>query len=358
MIDPEILEGVKRRHAELNELMADPEVASDAQRITELGREHGELRSTMEAIEAYEGLLRERSGLREIIAEGESEELTAMAHAELEDLEKRLPPAEQRLRLELVPKDPEDAKDAIVEIRAGTGGDEAALFAGDLYRLYTRFAERKGWRVEVLETSHGAQGGFKEIIFSLSGKSAFGTMKYESGVHRVQRVPETESSGRIHTSAATVAVLPEAKDVDISINPADLTIDVYRSSGPGGQSVNTTDSAVRITHEPTGLIVTCQDEKSQHKNKAKAMRVLRARLYERERERQHAERAEQRRSMVGSGDRSAKIRTYNFPQDRVTDHRLEGDDKNHPLRDVIGGDLDAIIAALRMAENAERLAQL
>ena len=357
MIDSDILKTVQQRYAELETLMADPEVATDARQMTELGREHGELRPVVAAIERYEAAQQERADLQ-TLAEEEEGELAELAQSELEELEQRLPSLERELRLLLVPKDPEDAKSAIVEIRAGTGGDEAALFAGDLYRLYTHFAERRGWRTELLETSYGGQGGFKEVVFSVEGKNVFGTLKYESGVHRVQRVPETESSGRIHTSAATVAVLPEAEEVDVEIHQHELTIDVYRSSGPGGQSVNTTDSAVRITHEPTGLVVTCQDEKSQHKNKAKAMRVLRARLYEQKRAEQHAERAETRRSMVGSGDRSAKIRTYNFPQDRVTDHRLGGDDKNYPLSSVIDGDLEDVISALRMAENAERLAQL
>jgi peptide chain release factor 1 len=276
----------------------------------------------------------------------------------LEELEAELPAVEEELRMKLIPKDPEDSKSAILEIRAGTGGDEAALFAGDLYRLYTKYAEGKGWTYEVMDSSHGTQGGFKEIIVSIQGKGAYGTLKYESGVHRVQRVPETESSGRIHTSAATVAVLPEAEEVDVDINPSELKVDTFRASGPGGQSVNTTDSAIRITHMPTKLVVTCQDEKSQHKNKAKAMRVLRSRLYEKKLEERRQKRDEARRSMVGSGDRSAKIRTYNFPQDRVTDHRLEGSDKNHALQSIIDGDLDPIIEALRAEENAEKLANL
>jgi len=288
----------------------------------------------------------------------DDDEIVKMAKEELDTLEEKLPVVEEDLRLKLIPKDPEDSKDAIVEIRAGTGGDEAALFAGDLFRLYDRFSERRGWKIEVMNTSEGTVGGFKEIVFGVHGADAFGTLKYENGVHRVQRVPETESSGRLHTSAASVAVLPEAEDVDVEINGNDLKVDVYRSSGPGGQSVNTTDSAVRITHIPTGLVVTCQDEKSQHKNKDKAMRVLRSRLYEVKMAEAHAERDAARRSAVGSGDRSAKIRTYNFPQDRVTDHRLEGQYKNHPLRKVIDGDLDTLVRALRTADNADRLANL
>jgi len=326
--------------------------------MKELGREHTALRDVVESIGTYRKMLGEREDLRELVESEDDPEFLRMARTELADLEDRIPGFEDELRLQLLPRDPEDSKDCIVEIRAGTGGDEACLFAGDLYRLYTRFAEGKRWKVELIDASDGPQGGFKEIIFSVSGADAYGTLKYESGVHRVQRVPATESSGRIHTSAATVAVLPEAEEVDVHIAPGDLKIDVYRSSGPGGQSVNTTDSAVRITHVPTGLVVTCQDEKSQHKNKEKALRVLRSRLYEQEMERRQSERSEARRSMVSTGDRSAKIRTYNWPQGRVTDHRLEGDDKNHSLERVIEGALDPIIKALRTAENAERLANL
>jgi peptide chain release factor 1 len=358
MIQPEKLHEIKRRFSEVQDEMARPDVATDPARIAALGREHTDLVPIIEAIRRYESLLSERDDLRGMVREESDGELAKMARQELESLEEALPTVEEELGMLLIPKDPEDSKNVIVEIRAGTGGDEASLFAGDLYRLYSRFAERHGWRLEVMETSHGAQGGYKEIIFSMKGTDAYGVLKYESGVHRVQRVPATESSGRIHTSAATVAVLPEAEEVDVQINPNDLDIDVYRSSGPGGQSVNTTDSAVRITHKPTGLVVTCQDEKSQHKNKDKALRVLRSRLYDLELARRNAERSEQRRSMVGSGDRSAKIRTYNWPQGRVTDHRLEGDDKNHPLQNVIDGDLAPITRALRLAEHAERLARL
>jgi peptide chain release factor 1 len=357
MIDRDILDKIKARHEEVQQKMADPAVAGDPQQIAELGKEHSRLEDVVAAIERYEAMIEERADLREM-AEDEDGELADMAQAELDDLEDRLPETERALRLQLVPDAPEDDKSAIVEIRAGTGGDEAALFAGDLFRLYTRFAEGRGWRIETISLSHGTQGGFKEIVFSVEGEGVFGVMKYESGVHRVQRVPETESSGRIHTSAATVAVLPEAEEVDVDLKQHELTVDAYRASGPGGQSVNTTDSAIRITHEPTGLVVTCQDEKSQHKNRTKAMRVLRSRLYEKKREKQQEERAQERREQVGSGDRSAKIRTYNFPQDRVTDHRLTGDEKNYALADVIDGDLDDIIEALRMKENAERLGEI
>jgi peptide chain release factor 1 len=357
MIELEKLEKIKARYQEIEQMMADPEVATDPQQMQELGQEHGELKQVVEVIERYESLLEEREDLKDLVA-SESGEMQDLAQDELEELETRLPAVEEELKMKLIPKDPEDAKNAIVEIRAGTGGDEAALFAGDLYRLYTKFAENHGWRYEVMDASPGTQGGFREVIFGVQGKGVYGTFKYESGVHRVQRVPETESSGRIHTSAATVAVLPEAEEVDVDINPSDLKIDTFRATGPGGQSVNTTDSAVRITHMPTKVTVSCQDEKSQHKNKAKAMRVLRSRIYEKKREAQRKERDAARRSMVGSGDRSAKIRTYNFPQDRVTDHRLEGDQKDYPLQRIIDGTLDPIIDALRAEENAERLANL
>ncbi len=351
MLDPSRLDGLLARYEELNAEMAKPEVATSPTRMAAVGRELSALKPAAEAIEAYRRLSRERDELAEL-ARTESGEMAELAGAELAETEGRLPALEAAIAEAMLPRDPEDARDAIVEIRAGTGGDEAALFAGDLYDLYGRFAARRGWRIEVMDSSAGASGGYKEIVFALKGPGAFGTMRFESGVHRVQRVPQTESQGRIHTSAATVAVLPEAEEVDVEIRPQDLEVDVYRSSGPGGQSVNTTDSAVRLTHIPTGLVVTCQDEKSQHKNKDKAMRVLRARLYQRERERADAERADARRAMVGSGDRSAKIRTYNWPQARVTDHRLEGDDKNHALQDVLAGDLDPIVRALRLAEAA------
>ena len=357
MIEFEKLDKIKRRFEEIEQMMADPEVATYSTKMQELGREHGELRDVVSVIEKYENMLQEKEDLEEMV-ETETGEMKELAQAELDEVSTKLPAVEEELKMKLIPKDPEDKKDAIVEIRAGTGGDEAALFAGDLYRLYTKYAESQGWSYEVMDASEGTMGGFKEIIFGISGSDIFGTMKFESGVHRVQRVPETESSGRIHTSAATVAVLPEAEEVDVDIRGNDIKVDTFRATGPGGQSVNTTDSAVRITHITTGIVVSCQDEKSQHKNKDKAMRVLRSRVYEKKLEEQRKEREEARRSQVGSGDRSAKIRTYNFPQDRVTDHRLEGDEKNYPLQDVIDGRLDPIIEALRAEEHAERLANL
>jgi len=357
MIEIEKLEKIKRRFEEVETLMADPEVATNPDRMQELGQEHSRLEEVVEAIDQYEALLQERNDLEELV-ESESGEMEAMAKDELEELERRMPAVEEDLRKKLIPKDPEDEKNAIVEIRAGAGGDEAALFAGDLFELHTKFAKRHGWTYEMMDVSHGTQGGFREVIFGVKGDDVFGTFKYEAGVHRVQRVPETESSGRIHTSAATVAVLPEAEEVDVDINQSDLKIETFKATGPGGQSVNTTDSAVRIKHIPSGVEVSCQDEKSQHKNRAKAMRVLRSRLYEKKLQERREEREEARRSMVGSGDRSAKIRTYNFPQDRVTDHRLEGDQKNHSLQTIMDGNLDPIIDALRAEEHAERLANL
>jgi peptide chain release factor 1 len=358
MINTETLSEIKDRFTEVNREMSRAEIATDPVKMRELSRERGRLESIVEIIDRYQAATLERDDLRSMMTDDADSEMRDLARAEFEEVEARIPALEDELRMALIPRNPEDSRDAILEIRAGTGGDEASLFAGDLFRLYSRYAEQKGWRIEIIEASEGTQGGFKEIVASVQGADAFGTLKYESGVHRVQRVPATESSGRIHTSAATVAVLPEAEEVDVSISPNELKIDVYRSSGPGGQSVNTTDSAVRITHIPTGLVVTCQDEKSQHKNKDKALRVLRSRLYEVELEKQQSERSEARKSMVGSGDRSAKIRTYNFPQDRLTDHRLEGDDKNHPLHSVINGDLDLVIRALRTAEHAEQLSRL
>lgn len=357
MIELEKLEKIKRRFEEIETLMADPEVATNPSRMQELGQEHSRLEEVVEAIDRYETLLQEREDLEELV-QSESGEMEALAKEELDELQSKMPAIEEDLKQKLIPKDPEDEKNAIVEIRAGAGGDEASLFAGDLFELYNKFAKRHGWSYEMMDVSPGTQGGFREVIFGVKGEDVFGTFKYEAGVHRVQRVPETESSGRIHTSAATVAVLPEAEEVDVDINQSDLKIETFKATGPGGQSVNTTDSAVRIKHIPSGVEVSCQDEKSQHKNRAKAMRVLRSRVYEKKLREQREEREEARRSMVGSGDRSAKIRTYNFPQDRVTDHRLEGDQKNHSLQTIMDGNLDPIIDALRAEENAERLANL
>ena len=354
MINQDALDAILARYQEVLTAMSQPEVAGDPGQLATLGRELSSLEPAVKAANRWRELKSEADGLKEMV-QTEEGEMAEMAEMELEEVRGRLAQAEKDLEEELVPKDPEDARDAIVEIRAGTGGDEAALFAGDLFDLYQKYAAGKGWAIEVMDTSAGTAGGFREITFALKGKEVFGRMKYESGVHRVQRVPQTESQGRIHTSAATVAVLPEAEEVDVDLRMQDVRVDVYRSSGPGGQSVNTTASAVRLTHEPTGLVVSIQDEKSQHKNKEKAFRVLRSRLYQLERERIDAERSAARKEMVGSGDRSGKIRTYNWPQGRVTDHRLEGDDKNHALQGVLDGDLDAIVKALALADREARM---
>jgi len=334
--------------------LGDPLVAQDLDRLRDLGREHAQIDPILGVADRWEKVRRHLAEDREILRGPADPDLKELARAEIHGLEEETARLEEELKSLLVPRDPRDAKDAVLEIRAGTGGDEAALFAADLFRMYGRYAERAGWRIEVLDLSPSGTGGIKEVIALVHGAGAYGTLKHESGVHRVQRVPATESQGRIHTSAATVAVLPEAEDVEIEIDEGDLKIDVFRSSGPGGQSVNTTDSAVRITHLPTGLVVQCQDEKSQHKNKAKALKVLRSRLLDIRLAEQQAERAEARRAQVSTGDRSAKIRTYNFPQNRVTDHRV--DLTLYKLDEVLNGDLDALIEALSLAEQAERIA--
>ncbi|MCY3699273.1 MAG: peptide chain release factor 1 [Gemmatimonadetes bacterium] len=357
MKDWDTLEGRLREAAERYEAlarrMAEPEVLSDMALLRDLAREHSALEPVARAAERHFKLLDDLGQAREVAADSD-DELAEMAAAEVADLEAEREGTREELRRLLVPKDPLDDRPAVVEIRAGTGGDEAALFAADLYRMYARFAQDSGWGVELISTSEGVLGGLKEIVFVVRGSDAYGRLRYESGVHRVQRVPETESQGRLHTSAATVAVLPEAEEVDIEIDPADLKIDVFRSSGPGGQSVNTTDSAVRITHAPTGLVVSCQDEKSQHKNKARALKVLRSRLLDRLVAEQEAERARERRTQVGTGDRSMKIRTYNFPQNRVTDHRIRF--TSHRLEAILAGDLDEVVEALRLAGTEERMA--
>ncbi len=334
--------------------MADPEVLADLDQLKNLAREHADLEEVALRGRAYLKLIVDLREAYELSESSEDPEMEELAAGEVQELEARREVENELLQRLLVPKDPLDDRPAVVEIRAGAGGDEAALFAADLYRMYSRFAANRGWTLEVVSLNEGTLGGIKEVVFITRGKEAYGLLRYESGVHRVQRVPETESQGRIHTSAATVAVLPEAEEVDIEIDPAELKIDVFRSSGPGGQSVNTTDSAVRITHLPTGLVVTCQDEKSQHKNKAKALKVLRSRMLDQRVSEQEAERARERRLQVGTGDRSAKIRTYNYPQNRVTDHRIKL--TTHRLEEILGGQLEEVVDALRVAGLEERLA--
>ncbi len=357
-IDPSLAERLaqtEQRFRAVERELSDPGIVRDLDRLRELGRERSRLAGAVQAGQVVADLETELVDARDLVAESADAELRQLAGDEVTDLERRLVDAEARLREALIPRDPMEDRPAVVEIRAGTGGDEAGLFCADLVRMYRRLAERSGWTVELLNVSEGIPGSVKEAIFTVRGKGAYGRLRYESGVHRVQRVPETESQGRIHTSAASVAVLPEAEEVDMRIDPADLRIDVFRSSGPGGQSVNTTDSAVRITHLPTDLVVTCQDEKSQHKNKAKAMKVLRSRLLDREIAAREAERAAERRSQIGSGDRSAKVRTYNFPQNRVTDHRIGL--SLYRLTEILDGDLDEIVSALRITRERERLAK-
>jgi peptide chain release factor 1 len=347
------LDGILARHAELGRTMAE----AGGERYALLAKEYAELEPIAGGIREWRAAAQEAAGLKEMLADpGLDREMRALAEDELRQLERRLPELEHAVKVALLPRDEADARGAILEIRAGTGGEEAALFAGDLYRMYQRYAELRGWRFEPLSVSDTGRGGIKEVIVAIKGRGVFRRLKYEAGVHRVQRVPVTEASGRIHTSAATVAVLPEAEEVDVRIDENELRIDVYRSSGPGGQSVNTTDSAVRITHLPTGLVVTQQDEKSQHKNKAKALRVLRARLYERERAAREAERAASRRGQVGSGDRSERIRTYNFPQSRCTDHRINL--TLYKLDQILAGEaLDELVDALIAEDEATRLAE-
>ena len=346
---------LEARYEEIGRRLSTPEVANQPAQLAELGRELARLEPIVGGLREWRAVRDEIAATRAMVEDAD-EEIRAMAREELERLTSRSDELETSLRLQLVPRDPNDDRNVIVEIRAGAGGDEAALFAADLYRMYARFAERRRWKVELMSTSESEAGGFKEVIAEVRGDGAYSRLKFESGVHRVQRVPVTEAQGRIHTSTATVSVLPEADDVEVQIDEKDLRVDVYRSSGPGGQSVNTTDSAVRITHLPTGLVVAIQDEKSQHKNRAKALSVLRARLLEMEQERQAAERGEERRSQIGAGERSEKIRTYNFPDDRVTDHRIGL--TVHNLPGLLEGDLDRVLEPLIEADQARRLAEI
>ncbi|MZH03391.1 MAG: peptide chain release factor 1 [Nitrospinae bacterium] len=340
------LKSVEQRYNELNQLLSDPKIISQQSEFQKYAREQSDLSPIVHRFQEWQKINRQLEENKKIVEEEQDQELVEMAREDLADLETQKEKAVEDLKILLLPKDPRDDRNVIMEIRAGTGGEEAGLFSNDLFRMYSRYAEEKKWQVEIVSSRLSAKGGFKEVIFSIVGKGAYSKLKYEGGTHRVQRVPDTESQGRIHTSAVTVAVLPEVEDVDVKINPADIKIDVYRSSGPGGQSVNTTDSAVRLTYIPTGMIVTCQDEKSQHKNREKAMKVLRARLYDEEQKKQQESMASERKQQVGSGDRSGRIRTYNYPQERVTDHRIGL--TLHKLSLVMEGDLAEIIDALTL----------
>lgn len=340
------------RYQEISEEMGKPEVAVDREKYSKLAKEYAELEPIIKKNQIYQRTLSQLEDTRHILDNETDEELKELAREELEKLEQQVEELEREIHALLIPPDPNDEKNVVMEIRAGTGGDEAGIFAGDLFRMYQKYCEAKGWKIEIMDVSYAERGGFKEIIFTVSGNKVYGRLKYESGVHRVQRVPETETQGRIHTSAASVVVLPEAEDIEVEINPNDLRIDVFRSSGHGGQHVNTTDSAVRIVHLPTGIMATCQDEKSQHKNKAKAMKVLKARLYDLELRKHQEHITNQRRSMIRSGDRSDKIRTYNFPQSRVTDHRIHL--TLYRLPEIMEGKLDYLIDQLLIADLEEK----
>jgi|TARA_A200000113_G_scaffold34607_1_gene28477 peptide chain release factor 1 len=344
---------VKQRFDEVSDLIIQPDIIADQKRYVALNREYKDLSALMEKRTAYLNLTQRQQEAEEIISDGSDPEMTDMAKEELEDVKAKLPELEETIRFMLIPKDPEDAKNIVMELRAGTGGDEASIFAGDLYRMYTKYCESKGWKVSVVDLSEGTAGGFKEIIMEVSGTDVYGTMKFESGVHRVQRVPQTETQGRVHTSAATVMVLPEAEEFDIDIDMNEVRLDLFCSSGPGGQSVNTTYSAVRLTHIPTGIVAQCQDQKSQHKNKEKALKVLRSRLYELELSKKLEEDSAKRSAMVSSGDRSAKIRTYNYPQGRVTDHRIGL--TLYDLQNIVNGDLDKLVDEIQLHYNTEKL---
>ncbi|MGI6538072.1 MAG: peptide chain release factor 1 [Caldicoprobacterales bacterium] len=352
----EKLDLIEARYEELGQVIADPDVINRREEWQKLVKEHASLEELVAKYRQFKDMKQEKEELEQLLQETDDKDLQEMAELEIEELEQKEEKLLQEIKLLLLPADPLDEKNVVMEIRGGAGGDEAALFAADLFRMYSRFAERQGWKMEILSSNFTELGGVKEIVFLLEGQGAYSRLKYESGVHRVQRVPTTESGGRIHTSTVTVAVLPEAEDVDIEINPNDLRIDVFRSSGHGGQSVNTTDSAVRITHLPTGLVVTCQDEKSQHKNREKAMKVLRSRLLDMARQEKEAELAQNRKSQVGTGDRSERIRTYNFPQGRVTDHRIGM--TIHQLEDFLDGNLQEMIEALAQAEQMEKLQEV
>ena len=347
------LEAIYKRYLEIEKQMNDPDIMSDMKAYIKLSKDYKELNPVIEAYKEYKLVMDNMAHAKEILYQEKDEEFRALAKEELNELTEKRERMEEDIRIMLIPSDPQDGKNAIVEIRAGTGGDEASIFAGDLYRMYSKYCETKGWKIELVDYTEGTVGGFKEIIVNVSGDNVYGQLKYESGVHRVQRVPQTETQGRVHTSAASVAVLPEADEFDVDLKPSDILKDTYCSSGPGGQSVNTTYSAVRLTHIPTGIVVTCQDQKSQLKNFDKALTVLRTRLFEQEYQKYLDEISKKRKTMVSTGDRSAKVRTYNYPQSRITDHRINVTVYN--LATFMDGDIQDMIDALQLAENAERL---
>ena len=349
----EKIEIVEKRYDEIYQMISNPDIIADQKKYIQLNKELKELRKLVDKGKLYKNAVSQKLEAEEYLNSSDDEDMVAMAKEQLDLSKQDINSLEEEIKILLIPKDPEDSKNVVVEIRAGTGGDEASIFAGDLYRMYTKFAQDRKWKISVVDTSEGNDGGFKEVIFEISGQDVYGVLKYESGVHRVQRVPQTETQGRVHTSAATVMVLPEAEEFDVEINMNEVRVDYFCSSGPGGQSVNTTLSAVRLTHEPTGIVAQCQDQKSQHKNYDKALKVLRSRIYEMELQKKLEEDAKHRKTMVSSGDRSAKIRTYNYPQGRVTEHRIGLTKYN--LQNVMGGEIQEFIDELQLAENAEKL---
>ena len=344
---------IKQRFDEVSDLIIQPDIISDQKRYIQINKEYKDLKKILERAEVYKTLVSNLEEAQEIIEDGSDPEMVEMAKIQMDEAKQQIPVLEEEIKVLLIPKDPEDAKNVVMEVRAGTGGDEASIFAGDLQRMYTKYCESKGWRVDVVDFNEGTSGGYKEIIFEVSGTDVYGSMKFEAGVHRVQRVPQTETQGRVHTSAASVIVLPEAEEFDLELDMSEVRIERTTSTGPGGQSVNTTYSAIKLHHEPTGMIVSCQDQKSSHKNLEKALKVLRSRLYEMELAKKQAADSEKRKSMVSSGDRSAKIRTYNYPQGRVTDHRIGL--TLYDLSNIINGDIQKVIDELMLAENTEKL---